>query len=70
MVGDASDDMDVVGIAEDEFTASVQVFFVRRGRVIGRNGFSLEKVEDVTTARLLDRIFETMYDEEPALGIP
>ena len=70
MVGDASDDMDVVGIAEDEFTASVQVFFVRRGRVIGRNGFSLEKVEDVTTARLLDRILETMYDEEPALGIP
>lgn len=70
MVGDASDDMDVVGISEDEFTASVQVFFVRRGRVIGRNGFSLEKVEDVTTARLLDRIFETMYDEEPALGIP
>ena len=70
MVGDAADDMDVVGIAEDEFTASVQVFFVRRGRVIGRNGFSLEKVEDVSTARLLDRIFETMYSEEPALGVP
>ena len=70
MVGDVADDMDVVGIAEDEFTASVQVFFVRRGRVIGRNGFSLEKVEDVTTARLLDRILETMYSEEPALGIP
>ena len=70
MVGDVSDDVDVVGVAEDEFTASVQVFFVRRGRVIGRNGFSLDKVEDVTTARLLDRIFETMYSEEPALGIP
>lgn len=70
MVGDVSDDSDIVGIAEDEFTASVQVFFVRRGRVIGRNGFSLDKVEHVSTARLLDRILETMYSEEPALGIP
>jgi excinuclease ABC subunit C len=70
MVGNASDDMDVVGLAEDEFTASVQVFFVRRGRVIGRNGFSLDKVENVTTARLLDRILETVYHDEPALGIP
>jgi len=70
MVGDVGDDLDIVGIAEDEFTASVQVFFVRRGRVIGRNGFSLDKVEHVSTARLLDRILETMYSEEPALGIP
>lgn len=70
MVGEVGDDLDVVGVAQDDFTASVQVFFVRRGRVIGRNGFSLEKVEDVTTARLLDRIFETMYGELPALGVP
>jgi excinuclease ABC subunit C len=38
----------VIGIAQDEITAAVQIFFVRKGRVIGRNGFVLDKVEDVS----------------------
>ena len=32
---------------EDELEASVQVFFVRRGRVVGRRGLVVDKVEDV-----------------------
>ncbi len=70
MVGAQEDDLDVIGIAQDEITASVQIFFVRKGRVIGRNGFVLDKVEDVSPELLLDRILENIYGDEPALGIP
>ena len=70
MVGVQEDDIDVIGIAQDEITAAVQIFFVRKGRVIGRNGFVLDKVEDVSPELLVDRILENIYGDEPALGIP
>ena len=70
MVGVQEDDLDVIGIAQDEITAAVQIFFVRKGRVIGRNGFILDKVEDVSAELLVDRILENVYGDEPALGIP
>ena len=70
MVGVQEDDIDVLGIAQDEITAAVQIFFVRKGRVIGRNGFVLDKVEDVSPELLVDRILENVYGDEPALGIP
>ena len=70
MVGVQEDDIDVIGIAQDEITAAVQIFFVRKGRVIGRNGFVLDKVEDVSPELLVDRILENVYGDEPALGIP
>ncbi|MDA3028130.1 MAG: excinuclease ABC subunit UvrC, partial [Actinomycetota bacterium] len=47
MVAERDDDLDVIGVTQDELEASVQVFFVRRGRVLGRKGFVLDKVEDL-----------------------
>ena len=70
MVGDQSENIDVIGIADDEFEASVQVFYVRRGRVMGRNGFILDKVEDVSSGLLMDRILESIYGDSPPLGVP
>ena len=70
MVAERSEDVDVIGIAEDELEAAVQVFFVRRGRVVGRKGFVLDKVEDVSAGGLVDRILEEMYGDEPPLGVP
>jgi excinuclease ABC subunit C len=70
MVADRSEDLDVIGIAEDELEASVQVFYVRRGRVVGRKGFILDKVEELTPGGLIDRILESMYGEDPILGVP
>ncbi|MDP9420913.1 MAG: excinuclease ABC subunit UvrC [Actinomycetota bacterium] len=69
MVAERSEDLDVVGIADDELEASVQVFFVRKGRVVGRRGFIVDKVEDVTRAELVGRVVEGLY-AEPTLGIP
>lgn len=70
MVAGNDDDIDVYGIAEDELLASVQVFFVRKGRVVGRNALVFDKVEDVSTGLLLDRVLENAYGEDPILGIP
>ncbi len=70
MVGDRSEDIDVIGIAEDELEAAVQVFYVRKGRVLGRKGFILDKVEELPPGRLVDRILEAMYGDEPILGVP
>ena len=70
MVADKNEDIDVIGIAEDELEASVQVFYVRKGRVMGRKGFVLDKVEELTPGLLIDRILESLYGEEPVVGVP
>lgn len=69
MVGDRSEDLDVIGIAEDDLEAAVQVFFVRKGRVVGRKGFIVDKVEELTPGQLLEHVLEGLYDE-PLLGVP
>jgi excinuclease ABC subunit C len=69
MVAERSEDFDVIGLAEDELEAAVQVFFVRKGRVTGRKGFVLDKVEDVTPGELIGTVLEGLYDDPP-LGIP
>jgi excinuclease ABC subunit C len=70
MVADRNEDVDVIGIAGDELEASVQVFYVRKGRVVGRKGFVLDKVEELTSGGLIDRILEALYGEDPPQGIP
>lgn len=69
MVDDRSEDFDVLGFVEDDLEAAVQVFFVRRGRVVGRKGFIVDKVEDLTPAELLGDVIERLYDDSPQ-GIP
>jgi excinuclease ABC subunit C len=70
MVADRNEDLDVIGLVEDDLEAAVQVFFVRKGRVVGRKGFVLDKVEALTPGGLVDRILESLYGDEPPTGIP
>ncbi|MET0144702.1 MAG: excinuclease ABC subunit UvrC [Ilumatobacteraceae bacterium] len=70
MVAERSEDLDVIGLAEDELEASVQVFYVRRGRVVGRKGFVVDKVEALTPGGLIDRVLEHMYGDDPVQGVP
>lgn len=70
MVGERDEDLDIIGIADDDLEAAVQVFFVRKGRVVGRKGFILDKVEDLSAGGLVDRVLEEMYGDQPPLGIP
>ena len=61
MVSKDVHEMDFVGMAEDELEAAFQVFFVRRGRVSGRKGFVVDKVEDLETPALIARFLERLY---------
>jgi excinuclease ABC subunit C len=70
MVGRPEDDLDAVGLAEDELQASIQVLTVRHGRVIGRHGFILDKVEDIGQDRLVGRVLDALYSDDPAMGVP
>ena len=70
MVGSKEEDYDLLGIAEDELEASVQVFFVRRGRVVGRKGLVVDKVEELTTPALIGRIIEQLYGDALAEDVP
>ncbi|MFM8948869.1 MAG: helix-hairpin-helix domain-containing protein, partial [Acidimicrobiaceae bacterium] len=40
------------------------------GRVVGRKGFIVDKVEDVTSSGLAALIVERLYDDAPILGLP
>jgi excinuclease ABC subunit C len=69
MVTESAEDLDCFGLVEDELEAAVQVFYVRRGRVVGRKGLIIDKVEDLSRAQLVSDIIEQHYAEAP-LGIP
>mgnify|MGYP006281441679 CR=1 FL=1 len=70
MVLGIDEDLDVVGLHGDELETAVQVFHVRRGRVVGRKGWVFDLTEDLSPGALVDRVLERMYGEDPPLGVP
>ena len=70
IAGTRNEDFDVIGVHDDELEASVQVFFVRKGRVMGQRGSIVDKVEDVTQPDLIARIVEDIYHDENPIGMP
>jgi excinuclease ABC subunit C len=69
MVSLSNDDLDIFGVVDDDLGAAVQVLHVRQGRLTGRQGFVLEKVEDFTQAELLAKVLQQHYAETP-LDVP
>jgi excinuclease ABC subunit C len=63
VVSDKPEDFDAIAVHEDELEAAVQAFFVRRGRLVGRKGWSVDKVEPLTTAELLTSFVLQLYAE-------
>ena len=70
LVAATDEDIDVFGVAEDDLEASVQVFYVRSGRVVGRRGFIVDKVEALSEGEMMGRLIEDHYGDEPASGVP
>jgi excinuclease ABC subunit C len=62
--GDGTD-ADVIALYEDQLEAAVQVFYVRGGRVRGQRGWVLDKIEDVTTATLVENFLGQVYGDAP-----
>jgi excinuclease ABC subunit C len=55
MVTKRTEDFDAIHFHEDELEAAFQAFFVRRGRVVGRKGWTVDKVEDLNSPALVGR---------------
>jgi len=65
VLGDGTD-CDVIALAEDQLEAAVQVFYVRGGRVRGQRGWVLDKIEEVTSAGLVEQFLGQVYADSPA----
>jgi excinuclease ABC subunit C len=61
MVGSRREDFDAIAWFGDDLEASFQVFFVRGGRVVGRKGFIVDRVEALTDAELVHTFLESLY---------
>lgn len=56
-------DSDVIAFARNDGQACVQVFFIRAGKLIGREYFLLEGTEDEDNAQIAAQFVKQFYDE-------
>ena len=59
------EDRDILAVAKDAEDAVVQVFFIRGGRLIGRDHFFLRNASDSTKAELLTSFIKQFYAGSP-----
>lgn len=67
VVSGRDEDLDAIAVAEDDLEAAIQVFFVRGGRLVGRKGFVVDKVEALDTPALLATFVRDLYMNEEDL---
>jgi excinuclease ABC subunit C len=58
-------DSDVIAFAREQGEACVQVFFIRAGKLIGREYFILEGTEDAEAPEVLESFVKQFYDGAP-----
>ena len=61
----SGEDRDVLAVAKDEEDAVVQIFFIRGGRLIGRDHFFLRNAADSTEGELLTSFIKQFYAGTP-----
>jgi len=66
VVTDRRENLDVIATYGDDLETSVQVLYVRSGRVVGRLGSIIDRVEDVSEGGLVANLLRELYgDEQP-----
>ncbi|UCG22653.1 MAG: excinuclease ABC subunit UvrC [Chloroflexota bacterium] len=63
VISAANTDQDVVAFAREQGDACVQVFFIRHGKLIGREYFLLEGTEGEADEEILSEFLTQFYDE-------
>ncbi len=63
MVTDRREDFDLIAEHGDELETAIWVLFVRRGRVVGRLGSVVDRVEEVSGPELAGSILRELYGE-------
>jgi excinuclease ABC subunit C len=64
VVTERPENFDLIAFHGDELEAAFQVLNVRRGRVVGRRGMVVDRVEDVTDHELMGKVVRQLYGDE------
>ena len=63
MVTDRREDFDLIAEHGDELETAIWVLFVRRGRVVGRMGSVVDRVEELNRRELAGSILRELYGD-------
>ena len=58
----AGEDVDAIGLAQERDEAWVEVFFIRKGKMVGRDRFALDGAQDAHPRRVLSQFVKQFYD--------
>ena len=61
----SGEDRDILALAKDDQDAVVQVFFIRGGRLIGRDHFFLRNAQEATKGQILESFIKQYYAGSP-----
>ncbi|PKM58335.1 MAG: excinuclease ABC subunit C [Firmicutes bacterium HGW-Firmicutes-3] len=65
IIDGAMEDKDVIAFAKSETEAIVQVFFIRNGKMIGREHFRLEGIEELSNSDIMGTFVKQFYSGTP-----
>jgi excinuclease ABC subunit C len=60
-------DSDVIAMARSNGEACIQVFFIRGGKLIGRDYFLMEGAKDTSNANVMAEFIKQFYDQSPVV---
>lgn len=63
----SENDIDVIGIARNNLEVCIEMFFVRNSKMIGREHFFFEGIEDETDCEILSNFIKQFYMSRPIL---
>lgn len=61
----SKDDQDVIAFAKNEAEALIQVYFVRNGKLIGREHFRMENIDEQNNEEILSAFVKQFYSGTP-----
>ncbi len=64
VVTEKREDFDLIAFHGDDLESAFQILHVRRGRLVGRLGTVVDRVEELTEAELMNRVIRQLYGED------
>ncbi len=64
VVTDTREDFDLIAFHGDDLESAFQILHVRRGRLVGRMGTVVDRVEELSDSELMNRVIRQLYGEE------
>jgi excinuclease ABC subunit C len=64
VVTDKREDFDLIALYGDDLETSVQVMYVRRGRLVGRLASIVDRVEEVSDGQLVANLLRELYGDD------